>query len=106
MDETSKQLTKEIRVLIPVNADHVEYYDSEYERNGIANTFMLFNPIEGKRRVDITNNRIAKEWAQQIKQLVDIDYPEVKITLDMDNLFTHVGASLYKTFNLKEATEF
>ena len=104
MDETSKQLTKETRVPIPANTDHVEYYDSEYERNGTANIFMFFNPIEGKRRVDITDNRTAKDWAHQIRQLVDADYPEAKkITLVMDNLNTHVGASLYKTFNPKEA---
>ena len=104
MDETSKQLTKETRVPIPANTDHVEYYDSEYERNGTANIFMFFNPIEGKRRVDITDNRTAKDWAHQIKQLVDVDYPEAKkITLVMDNLNTHVGAFLYKTFNPKEA---
>ena len=104
MDETSKQLTKETRVPIPANTDHVEYYDSEYERNGTANIFMFFNPIEGKRRVDITDKRTAKDWAHQIKQLVDADYPEAKnITLVMDNLNTHVGASLYKTFNPKEA---
>ena len=42
-------------------------YDSEYERNGTANIFMFFNPIEGKRRVVITDNRTAKDWAQQIK---------------------------------------
>ena len=64
---------------------------------------MFFNPIEGKRRVDITDNRTAKDWAQQIKQLVDVDYPEVKKTLVMDNLNTHVGASLYKTFKPQEA---
>jgi len=103
VDETSKQLTKEIIVLIPVTVDHVEYYDSEFERNATANIFMLFNPIEGKSRVDISNNHIAKDWAQQIKQLVDVDYPEVKITLVMDNLYTHVEASLYKTFNPKGA---
>ena len=73
-----EKLTKQIRVPIPTNTDHVEYYDSEYERNGAANIFMFFNPIEGKRRVDITDNRSAKDWAQQIKQLVDVDYPEAK----------------------------
>lgn len=99
-----EKLTKETRVPIPTNTDHVKYYDSEYERNGTANIFMFFNPIEGKRRVDITDNRSTKDWAQQIKQLVDVDYPEAKkITLVMDNLNTHVGTSLYKTFNPKEA---
>ena len=104
MDETSKQLTKETRNSIPANSNHVEYYDTEYQRNGTANLFMFFNPIEGKRRVDVTGSRTAEEWAHQIKQLVDIDYPDAKkITLVMDNLNTHVGASLYKTFKPQEA---
>ena len=65
---------------------------------------MFFNPIEGKRRVDVTDNRTAKDWAQQIKRLVDVDYPDAeKITLVMDNLNTHTGASLYKTFDPQEA---
>ena len=65
---------------------------------------MFFNPIEGKRCVDIADNCTAKDWAQQIKQLLDVDYPEAKkITLVMDKLNTHVGASLYKTFSPKEA---
>ena len=82
----------------------MEYYDTEYQRNGTANLFMFFNPIEGKRRVDVTGSRTAEEWAHQIKQLVDIDYPDAKkITLVMDNLNTHVGASLYKTFKPQEA---
>ena len=104
MDETGKQLTKETRKPIQANSDHVEYYDTEYERNGTANIFMFFNPIEGKRRVDVTDNRTAKDWAQQIKRLVDVDYPDAeKITLVMDNLNTHAGASLYKTFEPQEA---
>ena len=41
MDETSKQLTKDTRIPIPANSDHVEYYDTEYERNGTANIFMF-----------------------------------------------------------------
>ena len=64
MDETSKQLTKETRVPIPANTDHVEYYDTEYERNVKADIFMFFNPIEGKRRVDVPDSRTANDWAQ------------------------------------------
>lgn len=104
MDETSKQLTKETRTPIQANSNHVEYYDTEYQRNGTANIFMFFNPIDGKRRVDVTESRTADDWARQIKQLVDEDYPDAKkITLVMDNLNTHVGASLYKTFKPQEA---
>ena len=104
MDETSKQLTIETRNPIPANSNHVEYFDTEYERNGTASLFMFFNPIDGKRRVAVTDSRTAQDWAHQIKQLVDVDYPDAKkITLVMDNLNTHVGASLYKTFKPQEA---
>ena len=104
MDETGKQLTIETRNPIPANSNHVEYFDTEYERNGTASLFMFFNPIDGKRRVAVTGSRTAKDWAHQIKQLVDVDYPDAKkITLVMDNLNTHVGASLYKTFKPQEA---
>ena len=64
---------------------------------------MLFNPIEGKRRVDVTGSRTANDWAQQIKRLVYIEYTEAeKITIVMENLNTHAGASLYKTFEPPE----
>ena len=64
---------------------------------------MLFNPIEGKRRVDVTGSRTTNDWAQQIKRLVYIEYTEAeKITIVMENLNTHAGASLYKTFEPQE----
>jgi len=66
--------------------------------------FMFFNPLEGKRHVEVTDQRTAVDWAQQIKDLVDVKYPHAKrITLVMDNLNTHTGASLYKAFVPEEA---
>lgn len=60
--------------------------------------------MRGWRRIDITNQRTAIDWAKQIKTLVDQDYPNAeRITLVMDNLNTHVGASLYKAFEPIEA---
>jgi len=50
------------------------------------------------------NNRTAKDWAEEIKCLVDVSYPDAeKIILVMDNLNTHTLASLYKTFQPAEA---
>ena len=104
MDESSKQLTKEVRHPIGGHSGHVTYYDTEYERNGTANLFVFFNPVSGWRRIDVTHSRTAKDWAYQIKKLVDEDYPQAKrITLVMDNLNTHMGASLYKVFKPEEA---
>jgi hypothetical protein len=104
MDESSKQQTLEIRVPLPVEPGKPERFDTEYERNGVSNVFMFFEPLAGKRVVNVTNQRTAIDWAYQIRELVDIHYPNAKrITLVMDNLNTHVGGSLYKAFPPQEA---
>lgn len=104
MDESSKQHLIEIRAALPMEPGKPERYDTEYERNGTSNLFIFFEPLRGWRRIDVTARRTSKDWAYQIQQLVDEDYPEAeKIKLVMDNLNTHVGASLYKAFEPKEA---
>jgi len=104
MDESSKQHVKEIRNPIKLSRGKPERYDSEYERNGVSNIFVFFEPLAAWRRVEITDQRTAVDWAKQIKCLVDEDYPDAeKITLVSDNLNTHSGASLYKAFLPKEA---
>ena len=65
-----------------------ETYDYDYERNGVSNLFMLFAPLEGWRRVDVTKRRTKVDWARQIQRLVDEDYPDKRIVLVMDN-FKH-----------------
>jgi len=104
MDETSKQLTAETRRPIPAAPGRPARYDYEYERNGVCNLFMFFEPLEGKRHVSVTDRRTKADWAMQIKQLLDVHYPHAqKVTLVMDNLNTHRGASLYEVFEPSEA---
>ena len=104
MDESSKQHIKDTREPIPAKPGTVARYDTEYERNGVSNVFMFFEPLQGKRYVEVTDQRTAVDWAHQIRNLVDVHYPYAKrITLVMDNLNTHTGASLYKAFEPKEA---
>jgi hypothetical protein len=104
MDETSKQLTVETRRPIPAAPGRPERYDYEYDRNGVCNLFMFFEPLAGKRHVSVTDRRTKLDWAMQIKQLLDVHYPDVqKVTLVMDNLNTHTGASLYEVFEPSEA---
>ena len=104
MDESSKQHIKDTREPIPAKPGTVARYDTEYERNGVSNVFMFFEPLQGKRYVEVTDQRTAVDWAHQIRNLVDIYYPHAsRITLVMDNLNTHTGASLYKAFEPKEA---
>jgi len=104
MGESSKQHLRETRQKLPMEAGKPERYDTEYQRNGTSNLFIFFEPLRGWRRIDVTARRTAEDWAYQIKKLVDEDYPHAKkIRLVMDNLNTHMGASLYKTFEAKEA---
>jgi len=104
MDETTKQLTKETRRAVPAEPGIPARYDYEYERNGVSNLFMFYEPFGGKRYVSVTDHRRKSDWALQIKDLLDRRYPTAKkVVLVMDNLNTHSGASLYETFPPDEA---
>ena len=104
MDETSKQLVKETRQPIGMTPGKPARYDYEYERNGVCNIFMCYEPFGGKRYVSITDHRTKQDWAIQIKQLLEVRFPTVeKIVLVADNLNTHNGSSLYETFSPEEA---
>ena len=104
LDETSKQLVKETRQPLPPQPRAAMAYDYEYQRNGVSNLFMLFAPLEGWRRVEVTERRTRTDWARVVRKLVDEDYPDKeRIVLVMDNLNTHHPASLYQAFELAEA---
>ena len=104
MDETSKQQVKETRVPRAPRPGTARVYDYEYERNGVSNLFMLFAPLQGWRRVEVTDRRTKVDWAHTLKKLVDEDYPDKeRIVLVMDNLNTHHPASLYEAFEPAEA---
>jgi DDE superfamily endonuclease len=104
LDETSKQLIAETRVPIAAKPGHPARHDYEYERNGTANLFMMFAPLEGWRHVKVTERHTAVDYAQVLKELSDTHFPEAtKIVLVQDNLNTHKPASLYETFPAAEA---
>jgi hypothetical protein len=104
MDESSKQLIGEVRTPIPCKPGQPARFDDEYVRNGVVQIFMEVEPLAGKRHVEITERRTRKDWAQQIKQMLDERYPDaVQVRLVMDNLNTHSVASLYETFKPSEA---
>ena len=104
MDETSKQLISEVNQPIPASPGKVERIDYEYERQGVANLFILFEPLRGWRDLKVTDRRTKQDWAFLMKELVDVHYPEAEIIrLVLDNLNTHVPSSLYETFQPAEA---
>ena len=104
MDETSKQLTKETRQGLGAKPGRPECYDFEYERNGVRNLFMFYEPFGGWRHVSVTARRTKIDWAHEIKDLLCEHYPHArKVILVMDNLNTHTGASLYEAYPPDEA---
>lgn len=105
-DEKSKQLVGEIAKPIPATPGRAECCDYEYVRNGTANLFMFVEPLRGWRHVNVTSRRTKIDFARQMKELVQVHYPNAKqITLVMDNLNTHRLSCLYEAFEPEEARQ-
>ena len=104
LDESSKQLIAETRTPIPAKPGQPARHDYEYERNGVANLFMMFAPLEGWRLVTVTDRHTAVDYAHVLREISDTHCPNaVKIVLVQDNLNTHKPASLYEAFPAPEA---
>jgi len=104
VDETSKQLISETRIPIKARPGQPARHDYEYERNGTANLFMMFAPLEGWRHIEVTDRHTAVDFAHMLRHLSDTHFPGAKkIVLMEDNLNTHKPASLYEAFPAAEA---
>ncbi len=104
LDEQSKQLVKQVTPPLPMKPGQVAKEDYEYERNGTANLFMLFEPLRGWRHVKVTEQRTKIDFALVIRELLDEHFPDAdQVVLVMDNLNTHKPASLYEAFEPAEA---
>ena len=102
IDEMSRQLIKQTR--IPSMPGQPEIVDYEYERNGVADVFMIFEPLAARRDTIVTETRTAIDYAHALKHISNVMYPNAeKIVLVNDNLNTHTPASLYKAFLPEEA---
>jgi DDE superfamily endonuclease len=104
MDEASKQLLRDEASSLPLEPGKPVREDYHYERRGTQAVFMFFNPLAGKRRVSCRDSRTRVDWAEEVRRLLDEDYPHArKIKLVCDNLNTHSKASLYEAFPAAEA---
>lgn len=104
LDETAKQLIAETRLPIPMKPGRPARGDYEYERNGTANLFMMFAPLEGRRHVKVTDRHTAVDYARALKDLADLHFAKARIiVLVQDNLNIHCKASLYEAFPAAEA---
>jgi len=107
LDELSKQLLKDKRSRLPMRPGNVEKYDSEYEREGVCQIFVASEPLVGKRVLQVRERRTKKDWAEFVRELLDVHYPHAeKLVVVMDNLNTHSPASFYEAFEPAEAWRF
>lgn len=104
MDEASKQLLREVTPPIPPAAGRPVREDYHYERRGTRAIFCFFDPNRGWRRLAVTDSRTAADWAEQVRVLLEEDYPAArKVKLVCDNLNTHTVAALYEAFPAERA---
>lgn len=80
MDEISVQLLSDVpgRELLPLVPGQCAKEDYEYVREGVANIFMAFEPLAGRRHVSVTHRRTKLDWAWWAKELVDVQYPKAE----------------------------
>ena len=103
-DESPIQLIGEVRQPIPAAPGQLERYDCEYKRNGTANLFIVLDVHRPWRKVKLTERRAAEDYAQCMRELVDVDYPNAeRIRVVQDNLSIHSAGSLYQAFPPAEA---
>ena len=104
MDEMPKQLLSDTRDPLLVSSGKPARQDYEYKREGVADVFMVFEPLVGKRMIAITDQRRRVEWAEVMRKVSDELYPQAeKIVVVMDNLNTHTPAAFYQVFEPCEA---
>jgi hypothetical protein len=104
MDEASKQLVKETRPVQPAQPGQPLRYDAEYERAGVRNLFLAVAPLEGRRHMQVTEQRTRTDWAAFMRELADTIYPTAeRIVVVLDNLNTHGPASFYEAYSPAEA---
>lgn len=103
-DETPIQLIGETRVPVPAVPGRLRRIDYEYSRNGTANLFVFVDAHRPWRHVKVTEHRTALDFAECMRDLVDVHYPDANlIRVVMDNLSTHRAKNLYEAFPPEEA---
>jgi transposase len=103
-DESPNQLIGETRQLVPAKPGRRARYDYEYRRNGTVNLFVMVDAHNPWRAVKVTDHRANRDFAECMRDLVDIHYPQAPvIRVVLDNLSTHSAGALYDRFPAPEA---
>src|SRR4029077_15672083 len=84
----------------PPAPGQLERYDCEYKRNGTANLFIFLDVHRPWRKVKVTERRAAEDYAQCVRELVDVHYPDAEyIRVVQDNLSPPLSRrTLYQAF--------
>lgn len=104
MDEASRQLLDHVTPPLPMKPGAPQRVDDKYLREGVRSLMMFYNPLEGWRRVGCRESRTRLDWAEEIRRLLEEDYPDAElVTVVCDNLNTHDIGSLYFAFDAETA---
>ena len=104
LDESPVQLIGEVREPIAAAPGQIERVDYEYRRCGTVNLFVAIDAHRPWRKVSVTQQRTAQDYAERLRELVDVDYPGATcIRVVQDNLSTHTPGALYEAFPAPEA---
>lgn len=110
MDEASRQLLSDQTASLPARPRRGERpgnwkrVDDKYVRHGVRSLLLFYNPLSGWRRVGCRDSRTRQDWAEEVRQLLEVDYPQAEtVTLVCDNLNTHAISSLYHAFDAETA---
>ena len=106
MDEKPFMLHGEVRDALPMKPGSDRKTDFEYSRNGTVSIFAFVEALGGRHHVSVREHRTARDWAEEIRYLAEVLYPDAsKIVLVMDNLNTHKISSLYKRYPAEQARQ-
>jgi hypothetical protein len=99
MDEAAKQIQSDVEPALPMTPGQPRREDHHYGREGVRALFLFFDPARGWRRVRSREHRTREDWAWEVRELLEVDYPDAAtVTVICDNLNTHDIASLYASF--------
>lgn len=110
MDEASRQILSDQTEPLPARPrrgerpGHWKRVDDKYVRHGVRSLLLFYNPLGGWRRVGCRDSRTRQDWAEEVRHLLEVDYPQAEtVTLVCDNLNTHAVSSLYHAFDAETA---
>lgn len=110
MDEASRQILSDQSEPLPARprrgkrSGNWKRVDDKYVRHGVRSLLLFYNPLSGWRRVGCRDSRTRQDWAEEVRQLLEVDYPQAEtVTLVCDNLNTHAISSLYHAFDAETA---